>query len=109
MGNKKEMQERISDKLNQGFRVLKLKVGALDFDDEISLLKSIRDEFPPISWKYGWMPMEPLTRKPLWKNSKGYQNFIFTPSSNPLKPGNGKLWHNFAGNLPYPLPWMRIL
>jgi o-succinylbenzoate synthase len=47
MGSKKEMQERISDKLNQGFRVLKLKVGALDFDDEISLLKSIRNKFHP--------------------------------------------------------------
>ena len=47
MGNKQEMQLRISEKLNQGFRVLKLKVGALDFDEEISLLKNIREQFKP--------------------------------------------------------------
>lgn len=47
MGTKAEMQTRIREKLNSGFRVLKLKVGALNFDEEISLLKSIRKEFSP--------------------------------------------------------------
>lgn len=45
MGTKSDMQSRIREKLNSGFRVLKLKVGALDFEEEISLLKSIRREF----------------------------------------------------------------
>ncbi|TVQ91281.1 MAG: o-succinylbenzoate synthase [Bacteroidetes bacterium] len=47
MGNKQEMQSRIREKLDQGFRVLKLKVGALDFDEEISLLRNIRNQFKP--------------------------------------------------------------
>lgn len=47
MGSKAEMQSRIREKLNAGFRVLKLKVGAIDFDEEIGLLKSIRKEFSP--------------------------------------------------------------
>lgn len=47
MGTKAEMQSRIREKLDSGFRVLKLKVGALNFDEEISLLKSIRREFSP--------------------------------------------------------------
>ncbi|MDX9847301.1 MAG: o-succinylbenzoate synthase [Tenuifilaceae bacterium] len=47
MGTKAEMQARIREKLDSGFRVLKLKVGALNFDEEISLLKSIRREFSP--------------------------------------------------------------
>ena len=47
MGSKQEMQSRISEKLDQGFRVLKLKVGALDFNEERSLLKTIREEFQP--------------------------------------------------------------
>ncbi len=45
MGTKQEMQQRISEKLGQGFKVLKLKVGALDFEEEISLLKNIRSRF----------------------------------------------------------------
>jgi o-succinylbenzoate synthase len=47
MGSKQEMQLRIREKLDQGFRVLKLKVGALDFDEEISLLRGIREQFKP--------------------------------------------------------------
>jgi o-succinylbenzoate synthase len=41
------MQLRIKEKLREGFKVLKLKVGALDFKDELDLLNSIRKEFNP--------------------------------------------------------------
>ncbi len=47
MGTKAEMQAGINEKLKSGFRVLKLKVGALNFDEELALLKSIRKEFYP--------------------------------------------------------------
>jgi o-succinylbenzoate synthase len=47
MGSKREMKSRIGEKLKSGFKVLKLKVGALDFGEELSLLKSIRNEYPP--------------------------------------------------------------
>lgn len=45
MGSRREMQNRIGEKLREGFRVLKLKVGALDFNEELDLLKNIRKEF----------------------------------------------------------------
>lgn len=47
MGSRREMQNRISEKLRAGFKVLKLKVGALDFKEELDLLKNIRKEFSP--------------------------------------------------------------
>ncbi|TVQ15116.1 MAG: o-succinylbenzoate synthase [Bacteroidetes bacterium] len=46
MGSIDKMQQRIQEKLDQGFKVLKLKVGALDFEEEISLLENIRSRFP---------------------------------------------------------------
>lgn len=45
MGSFDQMRQRIQEKLEKGFRVLKLKVGALDFEEEISLLKNIRSQF----------------------------------------------------------------
>lgn len=45
MGDKSTMQERIRAKLAAGFRVLKLKIGGIDFDDELELLKNIRAIF----------------------------------------------------------------
>ncbi len=47
MGTRKEMQQRISEKLAKGFKVLKIKVGALFFEEEIALLRSIRRTFHP--------------------------------------------------------------
>ncbi len=45
MGSKEFMQQQIKDKLHEGFTTIKLKIGAIDFDTELDLLKSIRKEF----------------------------------------------------------------
>jgi len=45
MGQIEEMKQRIEEKLEQGFNCLKLKIGALDFDSEIQLLKELRKRF----------------------------------------------------------------
>ena len=45
MGAKAEMQRQIQEKIEQGFSCIKLKIGAIDFDAELDLLKSIRQEF----------------------------------------------------------------
>lgn len=47
MGDKELMRRRIAEKLAQGFRVLKLKIGGIDFDAELDLLRSVRHEFAP--------------------------------------------------------------
>ena len=45
MGNYDEMLARLEQKLKQGFHCVKLKIGAIDFDQELSLVKRIRDRF----------------------------------------------------------------
>ena len=47
MGTFDEMQQRIEQKLEQGFHCIKLKIGAIDFDAELELLKQIRKRFGP--------------------------------------------------------------
>ena len=47
MGRKDEMLSGIHQKLKDGFRCIKLKIGAIDFKSELSLLKAIRVEFSP--------------------------------------------------------------
>ncbi len=47
MGPKENMLSQIRNKLDSGFRCIKLKIGAINFDDELYLLKSIRKEFGP--------------------------------------------------------------
>ena len=45
MGDAHQMKQQIKDKLKDGFSCLKLKIGAIDFQSELELIKSIRTEF----------------------------------------------------------------
>ncbi len=45
MGDETFMLEQIQQKLEKGFRCIKMKIGAIDFDTEISVLKSIRKKY----------------------------------------------------------------
>lgn len=47
MGSYDEMLQRMEQKLEQGFRCVKLKIGAIDFEQEVDLVRRIRDRF---SW-----------------------------------------------------------
>ena len=45
MGEKAFMQKQIDEKLKAGFNTIKLKIGAIDFDTELGLLESIREQY----------------------------------------------------------------
>lgn len=45
MGDFRTMCEEMKMKLDAGFRCIKLKIGGIDFDDEIALLRQLRQEF----------------------------------------------------------------
>lgn len=45
MGQKSFMFEQIKSKLAMGFNCIKLKIGAIDFEEELNLLKYIRQQF----------------------------------------------------------------
>ena len=47
MGDKGYMLEQIQQKLEEGFHCLKMKIGAIDFRAELSLLEAIRKEYSP--------------------------------------------------------------
>ncbi|MFT6755473.1 MAG: L-alanine-DL-glutamate epimerase-like enolase superfamily enzyme, partial [Urechidicola sp.] len=45
MGSDQFMHQQIKEKLESGFTTIKMKIGAIDFNTELSLLKSIRKEY----------------------------------------------------------------
>lgn len=45
MGDRDTMQRSIREKLDAGFHCIKLKIGAIDFEAELSLLRDIRQQF----------------------------------------------------------------
>ena len=46
MGNADAMLQRIDEKLAQGFRCVKLKIGGIDFNEELRLISYIRESYP---------------------------------------------------------------
>lgn len=68
MGSEAFMKQQISEKIKAGFSTLKLKIGAIDFETEISLLKSIRNEFSSeeielrVDANGGFLPSEALEK-----------------------------------------------
>ncbi|MFD1552828.1 o-succinylbenzoate synthase [Putridiphycobacter roseus] len=47
MGSEKFMLTQIAEKIKAGFTCIKMKIGAIDFENEINILKSIRAQYPP--------------------------------------------------------------
>lgn len=47
MGTYEEMFQRLQKKLSEGFRCIKLKVGAIDFNRELDLVRHVRERFGP--------------------------------------------------------------
>lgn len=45
MGNQDFMRKQIAAKIDDGFKCIKLKIGAINFEDELDLLKLIRKDF----------------------------------------------------------------
>ena len=47
MGDREFMQKQIREKIAAGYRCIKLKVGALNFDTELEIIAGIRQQFSP--------------------------------------------------------------
>lgn len=47
MGTYEKMRERLENKIQNHYHCIKLKIGAIDFEKELDLLKRIRTEFQP--------------------------------------------------------------
>ncbi len=46
MGDYRQMLQQIETKMQSGYRCIKLKIGAIDFEEELALLRHIRSHFP---------------------------------------------------------------
>lgn len=47
MGSKDFMTQQVNEKLAAGFNTIKIKVGAINFEEELSILAAIRQQFSP--------------------------------------------------------------
>lgn len=47
MGTYEQMRKRLEEKISKHYHCIKLKIGAIDFNQELALIERIRNDFPP--------------------------------------------------------------
>jgi len=103
MGDKEFMIKQVHDKLKEGFTCIKLKIGAINFKDEMDILKSIRDVFPPdeielrVDANGAFAPGDALDK--LEQLSKYYIHSI----EQPIKQGQWDAMARLCKNSPIPI------
>ncbi len=100
MGSKEFMLEQISDKLESGFTCIKMKIGAIDFDTELSLLSSIREVYDKdeielrVDANGAFKPKEALSKL------NALAEFDLHSIEQPIKKGNWKLMADLCKTTP---------
>ena len=100
MGRKEKMLEQIKDKLQHGFSCIKIKVGAISFDEEVSLLKFIRQKFPKDVIEIRLDANGAFTNKNVFKNLETLSAFDIHSIEQPVKAGQFELMKKICSSSP---------
>ena len=107
MGDFDKMLSQIEKKMEAGFRCIKLKIGAINFEEELALLRHIRTRFSSkeielrVDANGAFSPVDAMEKL------KRLSELDLHSIEQPIRAGNGKKWHASLPNLPYRLLWTR--
>ena len=94
MGSSDFMNQQIKEKLTAGFTTLKLKIGAIDFESEVALLKSIRNEYSSKEIELRVDANGAFTPEDALEKLKRLSDFELHSIEQPIMP---KQWEKMAG------------
>lgn len=103
MGSEAFMKQQIIAKLEAGFSTIKMKIGAIDFETELSLLKSIRKDFSSkeielrVDANGGFLPSEALEKM------KKLSEFEIHSIEQPIKQGQLHDMASLCAKTPIPI------
>jgi len=103
MGSEAFMNKQIINKIEAGFSCIKIKIGAIDFQQEINLLKSIRNQFSSkdielrVDANGAFHPLEALEKL------KILSDFDLHSIEQPIKQGQIEVMASLCENTPLPI------
>lgn len=103
MGDKRTMFGRIRDKLNAGFRCVKLKIGGIGFADELDLLSFIRREFRPADLELRVDANGAFTPQEALEKLKRLSDFHIHSIEQPIRQGQWEQMRRLTENTPIPI------
>lgn len=103
MGNKAYMQEQVQDKIDMGYSCIKLKIGAINFQEELDIIKSIRNKFTAkqieirVDANGAFHPDEAMDKL------RALSKFNIHSIEQPIKAGNWEAMAELCKNTPIPI------
>lgn len=103
MGEKDFMKSQIEDKLKSGFNCIKMKIGAIDFDIEIELLKYIRSQYSAEEIELRVDANGAFDSKNALENLKRLSELELHSIEQPIKQGNWEEMARLCAETPLPI------
>lgn len=103
MGDKQTMRQRIDEKLAAGFHVLKLKIGGINFDEEVELLKYIRERFPAEDLELRLDANGSFTPENAMERLDKLSKYSIHSIEQPIKPNQWEAMAKLCGDSPIPI------
>ncbi len=103
MGDEAYMLKQIKEKLTQGFKCIKLKIGAIDFDTELSLLSSIRHKYNEHTIELRVDANGAFHQTEALDRLKTLSEFKIHSIEQPIKAGNWNAMKNLCENSSLPI------
>jgi o-succinylbenzoate synthase len=103
MGNKDFMQQQIAQKLHDGFTCIKMKVGAIDFEEEVSLLEYIRKLYPKQKIEIRLDANGAFHPNEAFRKLEILSAYHIHSIEQPIKPGQPSAMKELCNNPPIPI------
>ncbi len=103
MGTLEFMQKQIEEKVAAGFNCIKLKIGAIDFDTELSLLKRIRKKYDEKTIELRVDANGAFTSRDVWLKLEELAKLKIHSIEQPVKAGQYELMEEICRNTPLPV------
>ncbi len=103
MGKSEEMKKQIAKKRTEGFNVIKLKVGAASFDEELRLIESIRNDSKGGQIELRLDANGAFNANDVMQKLKRLAEFNIHSIEQPVKAGDNELLKEVCQNSPIPV------
>lgn len=103
MGTPEFMKQQVRKKLDDGFRCIKFKVGAVSLKDELALMKLLRDEFDENTLTIRLDANGAFTEDKVFDILEQFSRYKIHSIEQPVKDGNAELMEKVCRNSPVPV------
>ncbi len=103
MGDIDFMRDQLGKRLEEGFTCIKLKIGAIDFEQEIGLLKKIRQEFRPEEIEIRVDANGAFVPKKAMEKLKRLSDFDLHSIEQPIRQGQWQEMARLCADTPLPI------